>query len=128
MLTRRVFIGGLSAAIVLAATRALSQTSDLTELSIADASTLIRARKISPIELVRAYLERIDLLEPKVNAYITVTGDLALRQSRDLEAELNAGRWRGPMHGIPIALKDNMDTAGIRTTAASAVFADRVPT
>lgn len=128
MLTRRVFIGGLSAVSVLAATRALSQTSDLTELSIADASTLIRARKISPIELVRAYLERIDLLEPKVNAYITVTGDLALRQARDLEAELNAGRWRGPMHGIPIALKDNMDTAGIRTTAASAVLADRVPT
>jgi aspartyl-tRNA(Asn)/glutamyl-tRNA(Gln) amidotransferase subunit A len=127
MLTRRKFIGGLSAATVLAATRALSQASDLTELSIADASTLIRVRKISPVELVRAYLDRIELLEPKVNAYITVTIDLALQQARGLEAELDAGRWRGPLHGIPIALKDNMDTAGIRTTAASAVLADRVP-
>ncbi len=82
---------------------------------------------ISPLELVRAYLARIDRLEPRVNAYITVTSDLALIQAQQLEAELDAGRWRGPLHGIPIALKDNMDTAGIRTTAASALFADRVP-
>jgi aspartyl-tRNA(Asn)/glutamyl-tRNA(Gln) amidotransferase subunit A len=127
MVTRRVFIGGVSAAAILAATRALSQVSDLTELSVADAATLIRVRKISPVELVRAYLTRIELLEPEVNAYITVTGKLALEQAGKLESELDAGRWRGPLHGIPIALKDNMDTAGIRTTAASAVLADRVP-
>lgn len=127
MVTRRAFVGGLSAATILAATRALSQTSDLTKLTVVDASTLIRLRKISPAELVRAYLGRIDLLEPKVNAYITVTGKLALEQAGKLQSELDAGHWRGPLHGIPIALKDNMDTAGIRTTAASAVLADRVP-
>ena len=127
MVTRRTFIGGLSGAALLAATRAYSQASDLTELTVADASTLIRARTVSPVELVRAYLARIDRLEPRVNAYITVTSELALKQAQQLEAELDAGRWRGPLHGIPIALKDNMDTAGIRTTAASAVLADRVP-
>jgi len=128
MVTRRTFIGGLSGAALLAATRAFAATSDLTELTIGDASTLIRARMLSPVELVRAYLARIDRLEPRVNAYITVTSDLALKQAQRMEAELDAGRWRGPLHGIPIALKDNMDTAGIRTTAASAVLADRVPT
>jgi aspartyl-tRNA(Asn)/glutamyl-tRNA(Gln) amidotransferase subunit A len=128
MVTRRAFIGGLSGAALLAATRAYSSASDLTELTLDDASTLIRARTISPLELARAYLARIERQEPRVNAYITVTGDLALEQARRLEAELEAGHWRGPLHGIPIALKDNMDTAGIRTTAASALFADRVPT
>jgi aspartyl-tRNA(Asn)/glutamyl-tRNA(Gln) amidotransferase subunit A len=128
MVTRRTFIGGLSGAALLAATRAAAATSDLTELTIADASTLIRARMLSPVELVRAYLARIERLEPRVNAYITVSSDLALKQAQQMEVELDAGRWRGPLHGIPIALKDNMDTAGIRTTAASAVLADRVPT
>jgi aspartyl-tRNA(Asn)/glutamyl-tRNA(Gln) amidotransferase subunit A len=127
MLTRRTFIGGLSGATLLAATRALSAASDLTELTVSEASTLIRARTISPVDLTRAYLARIEEYEPRVNAYVTVTAYLALEQARLMEAELDAGRWRGPLHGIPIALKDNMDTAGIRTTAASAVLADRVP-
>jgi len=128
MVTRRTFIGGLSGAALLAATRALSSVTDLTELTVEDASTLIRTRVLSPVELVQAYLTRIDRLEPRVNAYITVTNNLALAQAQQLEAELDTGCWRGPLHGIPIALKDNMDTAGIRTTAASALFADRVPT
>jgi aspartyl-tRNA(Asn)/glutamyl-tRNA(Gln) amidotransferase subunit A len=128
MVTRRIFIGALSGAALLAATRAYSAASDLTELTVTEASTLIRARMISPVELVRAYLARIDRLEPRVNAYITVTSELALQRAEQMEAELDAGHWRGPLHGIPIALKDNMDTAGIRTTAASALFADRVPT
>lgn len=127
MITRRTFIGGVSGASLAAATRAYSAASDLTELTLADASRLIRAGRISPVELTRAYLARIERLEPRVNAYITVTGDLALRQAQQMEAELDAGYWRGPLHGIPIALKDNMDTEGIRTTAASAVLADRVP-
>ncbi len=127
MVTRRTFIEGLSAATLLTATRALSAVSDLTELTVSEASTLIRARTISPVDLTRAYLARIEEYEPRVNAYVTVTAYLALEQARHLEAELDSGRWRGPLHGIPIALKDNMDTAGIRTTAASAVLADRVP-
>ncbi len=128
MITRRIFIGGLSGTALLAATKAFSRISDLTELTIGDAAPMIRTRMISPVELVRAYLARIDRLEPRVNAYITVSSDLALKQAQQLEAELDAGHWRGPLHGIPIALKDNMNTAGIRTTAASALFADRVPT
>ncbi len=127
MLTRRTFVGGLSAATLLAATRALSAASDLTELTISEASVLIRARTISPVDLARAYLARIEEYESRVNAYVMVTAYLALEQARSLEAELDSGRWRGPLHGIPIALKDNMDTAGIRTTAASGVLADRVP-
>lgn len=127
MLTRRRFIGGVSGASLLAATRAISAASDLTELTIADASVLIRAGKISAVDLTQAYLERIEQLESRINAYITITADLALEQARQAETELAAGYWRGPLHGIPIALKDNMDTAGIRTTAASAVLADRVP-
>ena len=101
--------------------------SDPTALTLETASNLICARKLSPVELTTAYLSRIDRLDPRVNAYITVTADLALEQARRTEAELMDGGWRGPLHGIPIALKDNIDTAGIRTTAASALLADRVP-
>jgi aspartyl-tRNA(Asn)/glutamyl-tRNA(Gln) amidotransferase subunit A len=78
--------------------------------------------------LVKACLARIDVYDPKLNAFITVTRDLALKQAAALEAELAAGKIRGPLHGVPIALKDNIDTAGVRTTAASSVFDDRVPT
>jgi aspartyl-tRNA(Asn)/glutamyl-tRNA(Gln) amidotransferase subunit A len=127
MVTRRTFIGGISGAALLAATRAWSQATDLTELTIQEASVLIRTRRLSTVELLRAYLSRIENLESRVNAYITVTTELALKQAKELQVELDAGRWRGPLHGIPIALKDNIDTAGILTTAASAVLADRVP-
>jgi aspartyl-tRNA(Asn)/glutamyl-tRNA(Gln) amidotransferase subunit A len=102
-------------------------TGDATELSIAEAAARIAARQLSPVELTRAYLERIERLDPAINAYITVTAEQALDEARALEAELVAGRNRGPLHGVPIALKDNIDTAGVRTTAASALYADRVP-
>ncbi|MDX1562876.1 MAG: amidase, partial [Gammaproteobacteria bacterium] len=124
--TRRHFLAGTLAA--LAAVRAPAQAADPTALSIAEASSLIRSRALSPLELTRAYLERIERFNDRVNAYITVTAALALEQATRLTAELDAGRWRGPLHGIPIALKDNIDTAGIPTTAASALFANRVPT
>lgn len=129
MATRRAFIGAGAAAIgVMASVPGYAQPSDLTELSIAEASRLIRAGALSPVDLTRAYLARIDRLEPRINAFITVTAETALEQARALQAELAEGRWRGPLHGIPIALKDNIDTAGILTTAASALFANRVPT
>jgi len=129
MATRRAFIGtSLSAVALLAARRAAARVSDPTGLTLAEASALVRSRDISPVELTRSYLDRIRRLDPKINAYVTVTAERALAQARALEAELTAGRSRGPLHGIPVALKDNMDTAGIRTTAASAVIADRVPT
>lgn len=87
----------------------------------------MRERTLSPVDLTRACLERIERLDPKLNAFITVTPERALAAARRAEAEVASGRWRGPLHGIPIAYKDNIDTAGVRTTAASEVFADRLP-
>ena len=96
-------------------------------LTIAGVSEQIRAGKLSPLEITKACLAQIERLNPQLNAFITVTAELALEQARTAEAEIHAGRWRGPLHGIPIALKDIVDTAGIRTTAASALFKHRVP-
>jgi aspartyl-tRNA(Asn)/glutamyl-tRNA(Gln) amidotransferase subunit A len=113
---------------VLGALAARGQSSDnLSELSLAEASARLRAGSVTPTQLVEASLARIQIYNPKVNAFITVLRDAALKQAKEAEAELRAGRSRGPLHGIPIALKDNIDTAGIRTTAASAVFDDRIP-
>lgn len=95
--------------------------------SISEAGALLRARKLSPVELTRACLDRIERLNPRLNAFITVTAETALQEARAAEQEIAKGNYRGPLHGIPIALKDIVDTAGVRTTAASAVFADRVP-
>lgn len=128
MTSRRAFLAGsLSAPTLVKSFPALAQPSDLTSLSLVEASSLIRQRAISPLEITQAYLDRINRLQPRVNAYITVTDERALEQARQLEAELDAGNWRGPLHGIPIALKDNIDTAGILTTAASTLLKDRVP-
>jgi len=103
-------------------------TDNLAFLTLAEASARIQAGSMTSVDLVNACLARIDVYNPKLNAFITVTKEAALAQARALDAEQRAGRLRGPLHGIPIALKDNIDTAGIRTTAASAVFDDRVPT
>ena len=100
---------------------------DLCWLSISEASQLLRERKVSPVELTQLCLQRIERLNPKLNAFITVTAESALDEAHKAETEIQKGRWRGPLHGIPVALKDLFDTAGLRTTAASAVFRDRVP-
>jgi len=96
-------------------------------LSIAQTSERIRNREISPVDLVQECLARIAQLNPKLNAFITVTAESALAEARQAELEIANNRWRGPLHGIPIGLKDLFDTTGVKTTAASAVFADRVP-
>jgi aspartyl-tRNA(Asn)/glutamyl-tRNA(Gln) amidotransferase subunit A len=96
-------------------------------LSLTEAAQLVRAKKISPVELTEECLRRIERLNAKLNAFITVTAESALQQAREAEAEIQKGNWRGQLHGIPIALKDLFDTAGVRTTAASAVFKDRIP-
>jgi aspartyl-tRNA(Asn)/glutamyl-tRNA(Gln) amidotransferase subunit A len=129
-INRRDLMAAAAAGAVLATTRAAAQprSDELTKLSIDEASRRIAARDLSPVELTRAYLERIERVAPRVNAFITVTGEQALEQARAAEREIGAGRSRGPLHGIPIGLKDNIDTAGVLTTAASAVYADRVPT
>jgi aspartyl-tRNA(Asn)/glutamyl-tRNA(Gln) amidotransferase subunit A len=95
--------------------------------TITETAELVRTRTISPAELVRECLEIIERRNPSLNAFITVTADSALKEAQKAEEEIQAGRWRGPLHGIPIGLKDLIDTAGVRTTAASAVFRDRVP-
>ena len=99
----------------------------LAAISLSEASARIQARSVTAVDLVNACLGRIDAYNPKVNAFITVMREAALAQARTLDAEQRDGKLRGPLHGIPIALKDNIDTAGVRTTAASAVFDDRVP-
>ena len=96
-------------------------------LTLTEAAEQIRTRRLSPVELTRDCLARIERLNPVLNAFITVTSDLALDQARQAEAEVMAGNWRGPLHGIPIGLKDLLDTAGVRTTAASNQFRERIP-
>jgi aspartyl-tRNA(Asn)/glutamyl-tRNA(Gln) amidotransferase subunit A len=100
---------------------------DFAALSLSDAAELLRGRKVSPVELTKACLARIERLNPVLNAFITVTAEQALVDARAAESDIGRGRRRGPLHGIPIALKDLFDTAGVKTTAASAVFADRIP-
>jgi aspartyl-tRNA(Asn)/glutamyl-tRNA(Gln) amidotransferase subunit A len=96
--------------------------------TIAALAPRLRRREVSPVEVTHACLERIAQLNPKLNAFITVTAESALAEARTAEIEIARGEWRGPLHGVPVALKDLIDTAGTRTTAASAVFEQRVPT
>src|SRR5579884_2234897 len=96
--------------------------------TLLEVAALVCAKRVSPVELTRECLARIDHLNPTLNAFITVTGEQALDQARVAEAEIQSGHWRGPLHGIPIALKDVFDTAGVRTTGASKLFENRVPT
>lgn len=95
--------------------------------SIRQISELLRAGSVSPVELIENCLANIKKLNPRLNAFITVTGELARAQARQAEAEIRRGDWRGPLHGCPLALKDLIDTDGVRTTAASSLFKDRVP-
>jgi len=105
---------------------------DFTLLSIAELARLFRSRKLSPVELTRHFLSHIDRLNPGLNAYLTVTAELASNQAKKAEAELLVSRGksrrdRGPLHGIPIGLKDNIYTAGIRTTAGSKFLKEFIP-
>jgi len=106
---------------------------DLAFASIEEVGKLFRNRKLSPVELTRLLLARIEHINPKLNAYITVTAELALAQASKAEAELFAPRGRkgrrdrGPLHGVPISLKDNIHTAGVRTTAGSKILGEFIP-
>ena len=101
---------------------------NLCYLTISQAGERLRTQKLSPVELTRAFLDRIEAVDDKLHCYILVTAEEALRQARTAEAEILRGGYRGPMHGIPFALKDIYDTAGITTTAGSRLYLDRVPT
>ena len=101
---------------------------ELARLTIREAATLIGKREVSPVELIDATLERVDRLQPTINAFITVMHEAARRDAKRAEAEIARGRYRGPLHGIPISLKDLYYTRGVRTTAGSKVLANFVPT
>jgi len=96
-------------------------------LAIAEAARRIEARTLSPVILTQAYLDRIAAVDNRLHAYVLVAGDAALAEARKAEAELAAGKWRGPLHGVPIGVKDIYSTAGMRTTCHSRVLIDHIP-
>jgi aspartyl-tRNA(Asn)/glutamyl-tRNA(Gln) amidotransferase subunit A len=96
-------------------------------LDLTNASQALQIKEASPVELTRACLERIERLNPQVNAFITVTADSAMEEAKNAEAEIKRGEWKGPLHGVPLAVKDLIETKGVKTTAASKVFANNVP-
>jgi aspartyl-tRNA(Asn)/glutamyl-tRNA(Gln) amidotransferase subunit A len=96
-------------------------------LDLSEASRAVQKKEVSPVELTQACLARIEKLNPHLNAFITVTGTEALDAARKAEAEIARGEWKGPLHGIPLAVKDLIETAGVKTTGASAVLQDNVP-
>ena len=103
---------------------------DKTELpfiSATELASLIKSRDVSPVEATEAYLDRISTIDGKLNSYITVTADRAITDARQAEQEIVSGRYRGPMHGIPTAVKDQFSTKGILTTGGSTLLKNFVP-
>ncbi len=100
---------------------------ELTSLSLSEASALLFRREISPVELTRAHLERIERLDGMINSFITVTPEQALQSARQAEQAIQHGQYRSPLQGIPLALKDLYETKGVRTTAGSKVSGEYVP-
>jgi aspartyl-tRNA(Asn)/glutamyl-tRNA(Gln) amidotransferase subunit A len=100
---------------------------DLTILTISEAAKQIARKALSPVELTQAGLERIERLNPRLNAFITVLGEQAIAAAKAAEQEIVSGHHRGPLHGIPIALKDLCATQGVRTTAGSKILHDYIP-
>lgn len=126
---RGVLAGGVSllASAVVGRTQTGPDASGLHYASLVDVAARLRRREISPVELTRAQLERIDRLEPGRRAYALVLREQALQQARRAEADIQAGNYRGPLHGVPIAVKDLMFTAGVPTRGGSGALADHVP-
>jgi aspartyl-tRNA(Asn)/glutamyl-tRNA(Gln) amidotransferase subunit A len=102
-------------------------STELFNLSASEAGRLLLQRKLSPVELVDAFLGRIEAVDARVKSYLLVTADRARDQAKAAEIDIGAGRWRGPLHGIPYAAKDNYYTRGIRTCAASRLLMDNIP-
>ncbi len=100
---------------------------DICHLSASRLGELVRKKDVSPVEIVKAHLARIDSLEPKLNSFITLLADQALAQAREAEKEIGAGKYRGPLHGIPFGLKDLFYVRGVRNTAGTKIFENIIP-
>jgi aspartyl-tRNA(Asn)/glutamyl-tRNA(Gln) amidotransferase subunit A len=122
--SRRTFIGSIGAGAFVSAD---TTGPDPCWLSIEQAAAALRRRTMSPVDLTQACLARIEKLNPRLNCYITVMSEEAVSAARTAEADLRSGKDRGMLHGIPVALKDLIDTAGTKTTAGSQQYASRVP-
>ena len=103
------------------------QATDLYYLTIAEASKLVRDRRLSPVELVDAHLRRVHDTDGRLNSFVTLLADEAVVEAKSAEAEIDAGGYRGPLHGIPVGLKDLFYTRGVKTTVGSRTMADFVP-
>ena len=104
-----------------------SSSTELGFMTIAEGAQRIERRDLSPVELATALIRRTEAIDPQLNAFLLPTPERALDQARAAEREIAAGRYRGPMHGIPFALKDIYATSGIRTTGHSRTCIDTVP-
>ena len=112
-LSRRSFLALTTiAAAGLTLKPAFGESQDLAYLTLKEASELVRRKTVSPVELTATCLKRIEAYNPALNAFITVTRDQAMETARAMEGEQRRGKWRGPLHGIPIALKDNIEYCG----------------
>ena len=100
---------------------------ELPFLTASQLSNLIETKEVSPVEATEAYLDRIEEVDPKLNSYITITGEQAVESARQAEQEIAAGKHRGPLHGVPMAVKDQFNTAGVLTTGGSSILKDHVP-
>ena len=100
---------------------------DWLRMTISELAPKIKNKQISPVELTEATLAEADRLQPTLNSFITILHDRAMDQAREAESAISRGDYRGPLHGIPIGLKDNLATAGITTTVGSKVLANNVP-
>src|SRR5581483_2285566 len=100
---------------------------ELHNLTLTEAARAVRGRDVSPVELTRTMLDRIAQLDGRLRSFITVAAEPALAEARRAEAAARRGGALGPLHGVPLALKDLFDTAGMATTAGSKILADRVP-
>ncbi len=103
------------------------QRNEIPFLTVAELGEHIRSRDVSAVDVAQAYLDRIDALNPQIRAYLTVTAEIAKQAAQDAEEEIAAGNYRGPLHGIPVAVKDQMYTEGVRTTIGTPLFDDFVP-
>lgn len=104
-----------------------STSAQLGFLDLTQASLAVQKKEVSPVELTEACLARIERLDPGLNCFITVTAESALEEAQRAQAEILRGEWKGPLHGVPLAIKDLAETAGVRTTAASAVLQHHIP-